>query len=218
MLSKASRAFRASKAIWHSIECVHNLNFGLNQFKQHLSKPFHSHRICDKWKIDLWKFDVCLMTFRWYCAFPIYVIARNKRMLTSRQSTFQPLTSWETFWHLIFEPICLHKLLDDYKCSFISNRGYRELLHGRLCRPDSKVRPLVCNFTNVANSYSKIVLPQLHPYCKCYDFFVSTISYRPTDLSLLKEFSKNVNFWKSYIFLKILPNRGHWLAILLLWL
>ena len=90
------------------------------------------------------------MTFRLFCAFPIYVIARNKRMLTSRQSTFQPLKNWETFWHLIFEPICLHKLLDDYKYSFISNRGYRELLHGRLCRPDSEERPLVSNFTNVA--------------------------------------------------------------------
>ena len=66
--------------------------------------------------------------------------------------------------------------------------------------------------------YSRIVLPQLHPNWKFYDFFVSTISYRPTDLSLLKEFSKNGNFWKFYIFLKILPNRGHWLAILLLWL
>ena len=31
-------------------------------------------------------------------------------------------------------------------------------------------------------------------------FFVSSISYRPTDLSLLKEFSKNVSFWKIYIF------------------
>ena len=31
-------------------------------------------------------------------------------------------------------------------------------------------------------------------------FSVSSISYRPTELSLLKEFSKNVNFWKFYIF------------------
>ena len=29
-------------------------------------------------------------------------------------------------------------------------------------------------------------------------FFVSSISYRPTDLSLLKEFSKNVSFSNSY--------------------
>ena len=29
-------------------------------------------------------------------------------------------------------------------------------------------------------------------------FFVSSICYRPTDLSLLKEFSKNVNFSNSY--------------------
>ena len=44
-------------------------------------------------------------------------------------------------------------------------------------------------------------------------FSVSSISYRPTDLSLLKEFSKNVSFWKFYIFHQISPNRGHWLAI-----
>ena len=30
------------------------------------------------------------------------------------------------------------------------NRGYRELLDGRLCRPDSEQRPLVSNFTTVA--------------------------------------------------------------------
>ena len=29
-------------------------------------------------------------------------------------------------------------------------RGYRELLDGRLCRPDSEQRPLVSNFTIVA--------------------------------------------------------------------
>ena len=48
--------------------------------------------------------------------------------------------------------------------------------------------------------YSEIVLPQVHTKCQFYDFFVSTIFYRPTDLSLLEEFSKNVDFWKFYIF------------------
>ena len=42
------------------------------------------------------------------------------------------------------------------------------------------------------------MLPQLHTKSKFYDFFVSTISYRPTDLSLLKEFSKNVSISNSY--------------------
>ena len=75
-----------------------------------------------------------------------------------------------------------------------SSRGHRELLDGRLCMPDSEQRPFVSNFTTVT-TYIKIVLPQLHPNCKFYDFFVSTTnSYRPTDLSLLKEFSKNVSF------------------------
>ena len=31
-----------------------------------------------------------------------------------------------------------------------SMRGHRELLDGRLCRPDSEQRPLVRNFTTVA--------------------------------------------------------------------
>ena len=74
-----------------------------------------------------------------------------------------------------------------------SRRGHRELLEGRLCMPDSEQRPFVSNFTTVAK-YIKIVLPQLHPNCKFYDFFVSSISYRPTDLPSLKEFSKNVSF------------------------
>ena len=42
--------------------------------------------------------------------------------------------------------------------------------------------------------YSKIMLAQLHTKSIFHDFFVSCISYRPTDLSLLKEFSKNVSF------------------------
>ena len=38
--------------------------------------------------------------------------------------------------------------------------------------------------------YSKIMLAQLHTKCIFHDFFVSCISDRHTDLSLLKEFSK----------------------------
>ena len=36
------------------------------------------------------------------------------------------------------------------------------------------------------------MLAQVHTKCIFHNFFVSSISYRPTDLSLLKEFSKNV--------------------------
>ena len=76
--------------------------------------------------------------------------------------------------------------------------GHLELLDGRLCMPDSEQRPLVRNFTTVA-----IVELCCHNFTQIANFmifFVSTISYRPTDLSLLKEFSKNVSFWKFYIF------------------
>ena len=72
------------------------------------------------------------------------------------------------------------------------SRGHRELLDGRLCMPDSEQRPLVSNFTTVA-----IVKLCCHSFTQIANFmisFVSTISYRPTDLSLLKEFSKNVRF------------------------
>ena len=77
-------------------------------------------------------------------------------------------------------------------------RGHRELLDRRLCMPDSEQRPLVRNFTTVA-----IVKLCCHNFTQIANFmilFVSTISYRPTDLSLLKEFSKNVSFRKFYIF------------------
>jgi hypothetical protein len=47
-------------------------------------------------------------------------------------------------------------------------------------------------------------------------FFVSSISYRPTDLPLLKEFSKNISLKKLYIFYQICLNSGHELAVLLL--
>ena len=87
-------------------------------------------------------------------------------------------------------------------------RGHRELLDGRLCRPDFEQWPWT----------SKIMLAQVHTKCIFHVFFVSSISYRPTDLSLLKEFSKNVSFWKFYIFHQIFPNRGLCLAILVLWL
>ena len=71
-------------------------------------------------------------------------------------------------------------------------RGHRELLDGSLCRPDSEQRPLVSNFTTEA-----IVTLCCHNFTQITNFmifFVSTISYRPTDLSLLKEFPKNVSF------------------------
>jgi hypothetical protein len=74
----------------------------------------------------------------------------------------------------------------------LSNCGHRELVDGRLCRPDSEQRPLVSNFTTVA-----IVELCCHNFTQIANFmifFVSTISYRRTDLSLLKEFSKNVSF------------------------
>ena len=99
---------------------------------------------------------------------------------------------------------------------YILDRGYREALDGRLCRPDSEQRPLVSNFITVA--IVKLCCYNFTQIANFMIFFVSTISYRPIDLSLLKEFSRIVSFWKFYIFHKILPNRGHWLAILLLWL
>ena len=49
-------------------------------------------------------------------------------------------------------------------------------------------------------SYCKIMLAQLHTKWQVHIswFFVSSISYRPTDLSFLKEFSKKVSFSNSY--------------------
>ena len=70
------------------------------------------------------------------------------------------------------------------------NRGHRELLDGRLCRPDSEQRPLLSNFTTVA--MVKLCCHNFTQIANFMIFFVSTISYRPTDLSLLIEFSKNV--------------------------
>ena len=100
--------------------------------------------------------------------------------------------------------------------SSVLSRGYREALDGRLCRPDSEGRPLISNLTTVA--IVKLCCHNFTQIANFMIFFVSTISYRPIDLSLLKEFSKNVTFWKFYIFHWIIPKGGHWLAILLLWL
>ena len=72
------------------------------------------------------------------------------------------------------------------------NRRYRELLDGRLGRPDSEQRPLVSTFTTVA--IVKLCCHNFTQIANFMSFFVSTISYRPIDLSLLKEFSKNVSF------------------------
>ena len=80
----------------------------------------------------------------------------------------------------IYAKTCYHSMF---------NHGHRELLDGRLCRPDSEQRPLISNFTTVAI----VKFPQFHTNSNFMISFVSTISYRPTDLSLLKEFSKNVD-------------------------
>ena len=47
-------------------------------------------------------------------------------------------------------------------------------------------------------------------------FFVHGISYRPTDLSLLKGFKKIVSFEDFHNFHEISSNGGHELALLLL--
>ena len=49
-------------------------------------------------------------------------------------------------------------------------------------------------------------------------FFVHGISYRSTDLSLLKGFKKNFSFEDFHNFHEICPDGGHELAFLLLWL
>ena len=66
------------------------------------------------------------------------------------------------------------------------------ILDGRLCRPDSEERPLVSNFSTMA--IVKLCCHNFTQIANFVIFFVSSISYRPTDLSLLKEFSKNVTF------------------------
>ena len=89
-------------------------------------------------------------------------------------------------------PIPFHEILYNHQNYSIVNHGHRELLDGRLCRPDSEQRPLVSNFTTVA--IVKLCCHNFTQIANFMIFFVSTISYRPTDLSLLKEFSKNVSF------------------------
>ena len=94
--------------------------------------------------------------------------------------------------------------------------GHRELLDGRLYRPDSEVWPWTSNLCTMT-----IVKLCFHNFTQSTYFIifcVSSISYRPTQLSLSKEFFKRVSFWKFYIFHKNFPKGGHWLAILLLWL
>ena len=98
---------------------------------------------------------------------------------------------------LVYIPTCtLHSLENTIvHCSRLRNtpsRGYREALDGRLCRPDSEGRPLSSNLTTVA--IVKLCCHNFTQIANFVIFFVSSISYRPTDLSLLKEFSKNVTF------------------------
>ena len=60
---------------------------------------------------------------------------------------------------------------------------------------------------------SKIMLPQLHTKCIFHDFFgVSSISYRPTDLSLLKEFLKKISFedFHNFIWTRLSRSSGSW--------
>ena len=94
------------------------------------------------------------------------------------------------------------------------NRGHRELLDRRLCRLDSAQWPWTSNLC--AMTIVKLCWHNLTQSAYFTIVCVSSISYRPTDLSLIKEFSNNVSFWKFYIFHQIFPNIGHWLAILLL--
>ena len=93
---------------------------------------------------------------------------------------------------------------------------HRELLDGRLCRPDSKQWP----WTSIIYvlwlpTYGKIMLAQLPTKCKFKIFCVSTICYRPTDISLLKEFSKNVSFWEIYTFIRYAATTSH--KVLISW-
>ena len=58
----------------------------------------------------------------------------------------------------------------------------------------ARFRTVAINWQFMYYDYSKIMLAQLHTKCIFHDFFVSCISNRHTDLSLLKDFSKNVSF------------------------
>ena len=97
---------------------------------------------------------------------------------------------------IIDERVCSQTTLTRFWLFWPPTRGYREVLDGRLCRPDSEQRPLVSNFSTMA--IVKLCCHNFTQIANLMIFFVSTISYRPTDLSLLKEFSKNVSFSNSY--------------------
>ena len=60
----------------------------------------------------------------------------------------------------------------------------------------SQGRPLISNFTTMA--IVKLCCHNFTQSAYFMIFFASSISYRPTDLSLLKEFSKNFSFSNSY--------------------
>ena len=77
-------------------------------------------------------------------------------------------------------------------------RGHsiRELLNGRLCRPDSEQWPWTSNLCTM--TIVKLCWHNFTQSAYFMTFFVSSISYRPTDLSLLRELSKNVSFSNSY--------------------
>ena len=88
-----------------------------------------------------------------------------------------------------------HKLIEICEKKRLE-RGHRELLDGRLCRPDSEQWPWTGNLCTM--TIVKFCWHNFTQSAYFMIFFVSSISYRPTDLSLLKEFSKNVSFWNSY--------------------
>ena len=54
----------------------------------------------------------------------------------------------------------------------------------------ARFQTVAMNYQFMYYDYSKIMLAQLHTKCIFHDFFVFSISDRPTDLSLLKIFQK----------------------------
>ena len=107
---------------------------------------------------------------------------RYSKMQKAAWATYSPILIWS------YPHLKLHNL----------SRGHRELLDGRLCMPDSAQRPLVSNFITMA--IVKLCCQNFTQIANFMIFFVSTISFTLSDLFLLKEFSKNVSFWKFYIF------------------
>ena len=65
-------------------------------------------------------------------------------------------------------------------------RGHQELLDGRLCRPNSEQWPWTSNLCTM--TIVKLCWHNFTQSAYFMIFFVSSISYRPTDLSLLKIF------------------------------